>query len=307
MADGKEWFESGEKWFPSVWGEGDDLGSVKALSPEGVLRAARLVKRGRVIPLGHTIYIGMPGRVTHHGPFFYWSSQRVYDHRPPFRKPASNRFGAALGRLEMSDHLGTHIDALNHIAYDGKLYNGVDAFEATFPSGTLKLGIDNTPPIVTRGVMIDVTGGSGKPMGKGVPVSLEATEKFLKDHSLTIEPGDAVMFHTGVSSLWFQSEKYNEYYDDSPGIGYDTAKWLAGKNPSVVGADTPSTEVTPSEIEGTRLPVHQYMITRSGIRLIDNMKLDELAEARVYEFLFVASPLRIKGATASPLVPLAIF
>lgn len=301
-----EWFESGAPWFPSKWGPDDQLGTAATLTPEKVLASVGLVRKGRVLPLGHPIFLGMPGRVATHGPFHYLTSQRVYDHRPPIRTVTKNKFGAALCRLEMTDHLGTHLDALNHIGFDNKLYNGVDAVENTLPSGSLKLGVDTGPSVVTRGVMVDATEG-GKVMGKGQPITVEATERFLAGHHLEVGRGDALLFHTGVSSLWHQTERYNEYYESSPGVGYDLAKWLGDRDVSLVGADTPSTEVSPSEREGIRLPVHQYLITKCGIRLIDNLKLDELAAERVYEFLFVCAPLRIKGATASPVTPLAVF
>lgn len=299
-----EGFEPG--WYPSPWGKDDELGALHHITPEKTLSALRLVKQGRQIPLGHTIFLGMPGRANLHGPFYFWTSQRVYDHRPPLRQPATNKFGAALCRLELSDHLGTHLDSLNHISYDGKFYNGVDAFEATAPSGSLRLGVDTTPPILTRGVLIDGTDGSGSPMKKGEPISLDRTQRFLEMHHLTVQPGDAVLFHTGLSSLWFQTERFNEYYEASPGVGYDTARWLAEQKVALVGADAPSTEVTPAESPGARLPVHQLLITKHGVRLFDNLKLDELAQAGTYEFLFFASPLRIKGATASPIVPVAV-
>jgi kynurenine formamidase len=301
-----EWYESVEPWFPTKWGAEDQQGTAATLTDAKVLSALTLVRTGRVLPLGHPIFLGMPGRQATHGPFHYLTSQRVYDHRPPLRTVTKNKFGAALCRMEMTDHLGTHLDALNHISYDNKLYNGVDAFENTLPSGSQRLGIDTGPSIVTRGVMVDAT-RDGAVMEKGIPITVEATERFLEEHHLQVGPGDAVLFHTGVSRLWFQSERYNEYYESSPGIGYELAKWLGEKDVSVTGADTPSTEVSPAEREGVRLPVHQYLITRCGIRLLDNLKLDELAAAGVFEFLFICAPLRIKGATASPVTPLAVF
>lgn len=301
-----EWYESGEPWFPSKWGKEDELGTARTLSAAKTLEALSLVRKGQVLSLGHPIFLGMPGRVATHGPFYYLTSQRVYDHRPPIRTLTKNKFGAALCRMEMTDHLGTHLDALNHIAQDNKFYNGLDAFENTLPTGSLKLGIDGCPPIVTRGVLVDATEG-GAIMEKGRPITVETTERFLSQHHLTVGPGDAVLFHTGVSRLWHQSEKYNEYYEQSPGIGYGLAKWLGERDVAVTGADTPSTEVSPSEMEGVRLPVHQYLITKCGIRLLDNLKLDELASAGVREFLFVCTPLKIKGATASPVAPVAVF
>jgi kynurenine formamidase len=302
-----EWFESGERWYPSKWGPDDELGTLNVLTAQKTLSALKLVKSGRVYRLGHQIFSEMPARTDVHGPFFYLTSVRPYDYRPPIRKETRNKFGAAHCRVEMVDHLGTHMDSLNHIAFDNKFYNGVDAFGATTPQGTLKLGIDSAPPIVTKGLMIDVAALKGKEiLNKGYSITVDDTERFLRQHNMKIEQGDAIFFHTGPSKLWMTPEKYEEYFQSSPGVGYDLAKWLAEKDVVVVGADNPVTEVTPSDVQGTLLPVHQYLITKSGIRIIDNMKLDELSLDRVYEFLFVCSQLPIKGATASPVAPLAL-
>lgn len=295
------------EWFKSVWGDSDELGTLNTLTPEKVLEAVRLVKQGKVLQLGHMIYNGMPGRHQFHGPFYYLISQRIYDNKPPFRKPTKNGFGGALGRIEMSDHTGTHLDALNHIGKDGKYYNGFDAQEITGNTGTTNLGIETSPGIVTRGIMVDVSGGSEKIAEKGHPISTDEVESFLERNSISVAQGDALFFYTGVSKLWNDPDAYNSYFEASPGIGMDLARWISDRKISVSGADVPSTEVVPAENEGERLPVHQHLITKHGIRLIDNIKLDDLAHERVYEFLFVASPLMIKGGTASPLVPLAIF
>ncbi len=301
-----EWFESTD-WYPSKWGASDELGTLNTLAPEKALSAVRLVKKGKVYRLGHLLHNDMPVRAALHGPFAFFTSQRVYDHRPPLREKTTNKFGAALCRIEMVDHSATHLDALNHVALDNKFYNGLDAFENTTPRGTLRLGIESTPPIVTRGVMVDAASMHGKDvLGKGYVVSPEEVERFLSEKGLAVGKGDALFIHTGVSKLWAEPAKYNEYWEACPGIGYDLAKWIGKRDISVAGADTPGTEVAPPELKGTRLPVHQYLITKCGIRLIDNIKLDELARDRVYEFLFVCSPLPIKGATASPVAPIAV-
>ena len=301
-----EWYDKND-WFPSKWGPKDELGTLNALSAEKVIDALKLVKSGRVYRLGHVIHNEMPVRVALHGPFAYFTSQRVYDHRPPLREATANKFGAALGRLEMVDHAGTHLDALNHISMDNKFYNGVDAFEVTTPRGTLKLGIETSPPIVTRGIMVDVPSMHGKQiLDKGHAVTPKEVERFLGDNGLSVGRGDALFVYTGASRLWAEPEKYNEFWEASPGIGYELAKWLDKNDVAVSGADTPGSEVAPPEIRGTRLPVHQYLVTKCGIRLIDNIKLDELARDKVYEFLFICSPLPIKGATASPVAPVAV-
>ncbi len=301
-----EWYNTTD-WFPSKWGPSDELGTLNTLTSEKVLAGLKVVKKGRVYRLGHLIHSDMPTRPALHGPFGFFTSQRVYDHRPPLREPTANRFGASLSRLEMVDHLGTHLDSLNHVSLDNKFYNGVDAFETTTPRGTLKLGIDSSPPIVTRGIMADIASLHGKEtLEKGHAVTPEEVERFLSEKNLAVQSGDAFFVFTGVSKLWSEPARYNEYWETSPGIGFELAKWLDKKDVSVTGADTPGTEVGPPELKGTRLPVHQYLITKCGIRLIDNLKLDELARDRVYEFLFVCSPLPIKGATASPVAPLAV-
>jgi len=303
-----EWFETEERWYPSKWGENDELGTLNVLSSEKVLKAIRLVKKGRVYLLAHQIFLGMPMRRTgYHGPFFYMLTVRPYDHKPPIRKPTRNKFGSAICRLELVDHLATHIDALNHISYDNKLYNGIDAFEVSTPSGTLKLGIEKTPPIVSRGVLVDIAGFMGVDvLEQGYAITVKDTEKFLKDHNLNIERGDVVLFNTGVSKFWEEVELYEKYLESSPGVGYELAKWLAERDVAAVGSDAPATEVTPPELEETYLPVHQYLITKCGIRIIDRMCLREIAADKVYEFLFVCAPLPIRGATASPAAPLAI-
>lgn len=301
-----EWYETDEKWYPSEYGENDVLGTLNHLDAERILKSASLIRKGRVISLSHEIYNGMPGRQSIHGPFFYLLSQRVYDHRPPLRKPTANRFGAALCRVEMVDHLGTHLDALNHISYDNRFYNGNDAFEISATYGTTKLGIDSTPPVVTRGIMVDATGGR-EIMDGGEAVSLDYVSSYLEERNIEVEPGDAIFFYTGLGRLWHDPAKYNGYFENSPGIGMELARWLAEKKVSITGSDTPATEVSPPELKDTRLPVHQYLITLHGIRLIDNINLNELASEGVSEFMFTLAPLKIRGATASPVAPLAIF
>jgi len=301
-----EWFEKGG-WFPSKWGSEDQLGTINAITPKKILEGLKVARKGKVYRLGHIMHNEMPVRMAVHGPYAYFVSQRVYDQRPPFREATTNKFGAALGRMEMVDHVATHLDALNHISADGKYYNGIDAFEATRPKGIFKLDIESTPPIVTRGVMIDVPSVVGREiLDKGHGVSVKEVTSFLKKEKLDVGPGDALFVYTGVSKLWNETSKYNEYWETSPGIGYELAKWMGQRDIAVSGADTPGSEVGPPEIKGTRLPVHQYLLTRCGIRLIDNLKLDELSHDGVYEFLLVCSPLPIKGGTASPVAPLAV-
>ena len=288
----------------SKFGKDDQYGNLNYINDEKIMNSLKIPRKGKVYNLGHVVYNGMADRITH-GPYFFEMLLRPYDNN--YYKVYDNKYGAGLGRIEMCDHTGTHLDSLNHMAYDNKFFNNIDAFENTKNLGSDKLGIENTKPIITRGLNIDITELYNTDILEyNHAITMEETKEFLNKHDLSIEEGDAVFFYTGVSKLFNTPEKYDKYYDSSPGIGYDLAKYLNEKNVALSGSDTPSSEVTPSEIKNTRLPVHQYLIAKCGIRLIDSIKLYELSKDKIHEFLFMCSPILFKGATASPVSPLAI-
>ncbi|MDN5855058.1 MAG: cyclase family protein, partial [Actinomycetia bacterium] len=300
-----EWFESDESWYPAKWGPDDQLGTLNVLGPDSVLAAARLIRHGHVYRLGHEIFHGMPTKDDAHGPFGYFVTTRPHDDRGAERSASRNKFGATHCRLEMVDHLGTHIDALNHIAFDNRFYNGVDAYAEITAEGVRKLGMETFPPIVTRGVLVDVAGLHGVDvLDRGYAITVDDVESCLAGDGLDVRPGDVVVFHTGVSASWDDPGRRDGYFDSPPGIGYAVGKWLAERDVAAVGADSPATEVMPSELPDTYLPVHQYLIVKHGIRILDNLKLDELAAARAHEFAFVCAPLPLRGATGSPVNPL---
>ena len=110
------------------------------------------------------------------------------------------------------------------------------------------------------------TGGTDILEG-GYPITVQEVKKFLKDNSITPEPGDAMFFHTGASSKFSNPGKYDKFYDSSAGIGYELARYLNELKISVTGSDTPSSEVVPPEDRNTRLPVHQYLIAKAGIHI----------------------------------------
>lgn len=307
-ARGTEWFEDGAPWYPSKWGADDVLGSLNAVTPEKVAASAALVRRGSVYRLSHDLYPAMPIKEEAHGPFFYVVSNRPSDVRKGMGDDSRNKFGAAHCRIEMVNHLGTHLDALNHVAYDNRFYNGVDAAAVVGAHGVTRYGLETIPPVVTRGLLVDVAALHGtSALDGGYAITVEDTEKALGSRGLTVEPGDVVAFHTGWSAKWNDPAQREDYLGHgTPGVGWDLAKWLAARDVALVAADTAISEVRPPELPGTTLPVHQYLIVRHGIRLIDNLKTDELARDGVTEFQFSCAALPIRGATGSPVSPLAL-
>ena len=288
----------------SPFGPDDQRGNLNLINPQKIIKSLGIPKKGNVYPMSHIIYNGMADRPTH-GPYFFNLLLRPYDNG--FTEKYSNKYGPSIGRLEMCDHTGTHIDALSHMAYNGKFFNNISVKDSLTNTGYKKLGIENAGPIITRGIMIDSAAANGVDILEGgYSIGTIEVKKFLKDNNIVPEPGDAIFFHTGASKLFSDPEEYDKFYDSAAGIGFGLAKYLDEIKISVTGSDTPSSEVVPPEDPKTRLPVHQYLIAKAGIHIIDNLNLQAMAKDKIYHFLFICSPISFMGATASPVSPVAI-
>jgi kynurenine formamidase len=243
---------------------------------------------------------------TLHGDFHYSTFWQHKDSLKLFG--TSNGFSALNMRLEMADHTGTHIDSLNHVSIDGGLYGGVSSEEIAGTFGTSRLGIESMPPIFTRGVLADVASFKGVKMLKSShAITSDELESTLEHGGAEIAPGDALMVATGWAQMWMKDNR--GYSATCPGIDMSAAEWAVRKKVSVIGADTWNVEVSPPlkrKAGAVFNTVHQHLIARNGIRLIENMNLETLRRDKVSEFLFVCLPLLIKGGSGSPVTPIAI-
>ncbi|OLC12915.1 MAG: hypothetical protein AUH29_14710 [Candidatus Rokubacteria bacterium 13_1_40CM_69_27] len=282
---------------PSKWGAGDERGSGNHMKPETVLRAARLIRTGEVIELGHVLSAQMP-----------ISSTRRFDvhTKRTFMNPQSNRRGSneELVTSEIGQ-VGTQLDGFTHQTIENSLYNCFKVDELATRTGFTKLGIENVGALITRGVLIDVAGLKGVDM---LPDTYEITvpdlQQALQRQNLTLQRGDAAIVHTGWGKLWARDNA--RYMKSCPGIGVAAAEWLARQDPMLVGSDNWPVEVAPNPDTQVSLPVHQIMLVVNGIHLLENLKLDELAAKRVYEFAFMMQPLKLKGGTGSTVAPIAV-
>jgi kynurenine formamidase len=170
-------------------------------------------------------------------------------------------------------------------------------------SGATRLGVEKMPPAVTRGLLLDVVGLRGRPLLGGEVVSRADLEACLAAAQLQIEPGDAVLLHTGW--LAAQQDVSDVDFNTEPGIDHEAGLWLAQQDVALIGADNYAVEVLPFA-EGTVFPVHQCVIRDFGIPLLEGLLLEPLVRTDRREFLFIAAALPIVGATGSPLTPLAI-
>ena len=283
---------------PSKWGAGDELGAVNHMGPETVLRAARLIRAGRVIELGQVLSSDMPLGGTRHFDLYM---------KPTRMSPESNTRGSneELIVAEMGQ-VGTQFDGFTHQTIGDDLYNCVDQNAVLTRSGFTRLGVENIGTLMTRGVLIDVAALKGVAV---LPARYEITvddlQQALDRQQVALEPGDAVLIHTGWGTYW--DTDGDRFSSDGPGIGVAAGEWLVERDPMLVGADNVPVEVSPNPDPELSTPVHQIMLVINGIHLVERMKLDELAAAGVYEFAFVVQPLKLKGATGSTVAPVAIY
>lgn len=287
----------------SRFGREDEIGAMNLLTPERVAAALKLGKGGRVFSLAHTLEDGMPVNWFHQD--FVYSTYRSAPEMLEYFShsfPNTNRITFTNLRMEMSDHTGTHLDGLNHAAIGNRLYNGVDTRKVTTTRGTKKLGIETMPPLVSRGVLLDMT--LDHRYSKREVITVADCRRALSRERVTVRKGDTVLLYTGWERFW-KSDNH-KFLSSMPGIGVEAAKWLAREGVVAVGSDTQSVEVEPNEDPSQDGVVHQVLITKNGIHLIENLKLSGLAKAGVYEFLFVCLPLKVKGGTGSPVSPIAV-
>jgi hypothetical protein len=220
------------------------------------------------------------------------------------------------GKVYEIGQVGTQFDGPGHIGMqvtmaDGSVedvyYNGFTGDEMYSPYGLRTLGVENVKPILTRGILIDLAGYKSPPnLPARYEVTLADVRGALARQGLSesdLRPGDALLFRYGWARFWTEPAKYNA---EPPGIGLEVARWVVARKASMVGSDQSGTEVLPNPDPGLVFPVHQELIMKNGIFNIENLALDELARDAAYEFLFVFTPVRFKGATGSPGRPLAI-
>jgi len=201
-------------------------------------------------------------------------------------------------------HVGTHIDALCHVALDGKMCGGVIAEEAVRGGKFSKLGIETIEPMLTRGVLLDIPKLLGKTrLDPGYGVTKEDCEKALGD--LPLNKGDVALIRTGWIQLFGDAHAYLGDSTGVPGITEGAATWLAEHGVRAAGADTIAFDQIHSPDTLAR-PAHGVLLFYNGIHIIEVMDLEELAADGVREFFFVCAPLKLMGATGCPIRPLAV-
>lgn len=292
---------SREAW--GVWGENDEIGALNLVSAAHVMAAAGLVKQGKVISLAQPLSKKTPVP-SHRAGLSHFMDRDGGDYAAGARRVHGFQF--AEDTVVMPLHIGTHIDALCHAWSDDLLYNGHPSTEITSTHGAKKCGVEKLPPIVTRGVLLDLAKAHGAPLPAGYSIGAEEMSATAERAGITVQTGDAVLFRTGWLEGQTGKRQGEVNFNEEPGINEEAALWLAEAGVAMVGADNFAIEVMPFP-DGTIFPVHQRLIRDFGISLLEGLALKDFAALSVVEFLFVAAPLPIVGGTGSPVTPLAIY
>jgi kynurenine formamidase len=212
---------------------------------------------------------------------------------------------SASGMIVTAEHAGTHIDALCHQAEDLRMHGGVEVTpEIQTSTGFTELGVDRIPPIVKRGVLLDVAGANGRELPPEYRVTDDDLRRASSRQEVPVAPGSVVLVRTGYGAYW----ENPEHYLKAPGVDRRGSEWLAERDVFAVGIDNVAWDI-PGVFDPTvrsTLPGHVILLVRAGIYIIENVYLESLAADGVNEFLFVCLPLKFQGGTGSPVRPISV-
>jgi len=234
-------------------------------------------------------------------------------HRPGYvyslhRRHEDNTLDArtsAAGLIVASEHAGTHIDALSHQAESLCLYGGLAVTPQIQTSvGFTELGVETIQPLMTRGVLLDVAGLRGAPLPHEYLISPADLEECEAHQGVQVQHDDVVLVRTGYGAYWQDPDRYAR----AAGGSAAASQWLVQRRVRAVGCDNFAWDVPGyrDATTGTTLPGHVLLLVRSGIYILENLYLEELAARRCATFLFLCLPLKLVGATGSPVRPLAL-
>ena len=289
----------------SPHGPNDEIGVLNTLTAAQSQAVLQRVDSGKVYDLSVDYFVGMPGLADlgmGDPPYHMWMTHTPSGVKVEKLSPAGGSQDLALydDAVLMSTHSGTHMDSLNHLGYGNKIFNGYEASQYLGNKGWTKAGADKIPPIITRGILIDVAAEKGVAL---LPDAYEITsadlQRALTKQGTTLQQGDAVLIRTGRMTVWPDTKKF---VPNEPGITKESAAWLIDHGAVLLGADNMGVEKFPMAKES----VHTYVFAERGVPLLELVWLEDLAKDKVYEFAFIAAPLKLRGATGSPTRPLAL-
>lgn len=279
------------------------------ITPESRRRVLAALDPGRVFDLAVDYFVGMPSWTTNGDmPFQIWMNHTpagtLIDDSPRVGRAMNERVSYSGDSIAMYTHCGTHIDALCHWGYGGTIWNGFSERDKLGSRHWTVAGADRQPPIVARGVLLDIAAAQGlDELPDSYRIGRAEIEETLERQRLELRPGDVVLVRTGRMRRWPDAAAY---LAPEPGLTLEGAACLAEAGAIVIGADNVALEVIPADADDHWSPVHTYLLAECGVAILELAALEELAAAELYEFAFVGACMPIRGATGAPIRPLAI-
>jgi kynurenine formamidase len=259
------------------------VSEAKRLEALSLVRAGRLYDLGRVLDENAPVF---PGR------YFRQTLVTTAHHQNRNGGVGENHVNWVTESVAGTMQLGTHLDALAHLQIGDRGYNGWTVSELAETWGTNRLGVETVPQVVTRGFLVDADGAR-----PGDAIGVEQVE------DLDVEPGDAVLFHTGWGAHWDDPETY---LSGEPGPGVELAGWLASRGVALTGCDTWSYGPVPAEDPNRPFEVPQTLNVKHGVFIVENLDLSELAADGVREFALILTHPKLRGATGAWTSPIAL-
>lgn len=289
----------------SKWGKGDEIGAANYINPQQVKMAASLVKKGESHPLGIEIYPGMPAFPPR------YTQLQIVQPGQQFNNDLAKAFGWPIvyndDVLQMWLGTGPQIDGLGHLGESGMFYNCNKGTDFSDLKGLKKLGIAKIPPLVGRGVMVDMAKYFGvKVMKAGQVIGSADIKAAAKSQGIVFKQGDVILFHTGWTDGMLDSNPKG-WVSGEPGLNNEAAVYLASLNPMAVGADTWGLEAVPPAKGDKVFYGHVTLLKEEGIYILETMNTGRLAKEGVNEFMFVLGAARMKGAVQMIINPVAMW
>ncbi|MBO6764006.1 cyclase family protein [Maricaulis sp.] len=294
----------------SPWGPDDELGRLNLMTDESRAAILGRIAGGRAYDLSVEYFIGMPSWQAAGDPHYQiWMTHTprgtVVDDPMGVGEVQNGHVSYTGSAISMYTHTGTHIDALNHFGVDGQIWNGFSADAHLGDRGWQVTGAETIPPIIARGVMIDVAAALGVDrLEDGYRITRADLQQALARQDTPLREGDVVLIRTGRMQDYETAERYMH---NPPGLGMEAARFLVEEGGAmIVGADNLSLEAFPSEVPGNYVPLHTYLLAQHGVPIMELVNLEGLARDGVHEFAFIGGSLKLRGADAAPMRPVAL-
>ena len=290
---------------PSKWGPTDEIGAANYITPQSVLAATKLVKMGQTHPLGIVVEPGMPAFPPRSVSLQIVSpgQNNGRDLTKDFGWPAV--YNDDLAQLWFG--VGPQLDGLGHLGEKNLYYNCNHAFDFVTLSGLTKLGTDKVPPMVARGVLVDMAKHFGvESMAPGQPITAADVDAAMKAQGVEVRQGDVVLFHTGYTDAKLKTDP-KTWVSTQPGLTNEATVHVAKMNPMAVGADTWGLEAVPPAPGDRVFYGHVTLLKENGIYILETMNTGRLAKEGVKEFMFVLGQARVKGTVQMIINPVAMW